>query len=599
MDGNTPPVLNKPSLELGMVGNGTIAGLIDEQGAYGWLCLPRLDGKPVFNALLGGSGTFAVELEGFVRSRQYYIRNTAVLCTVLEAEDGSAVEITDFAPRFEARERTFQPMGIVRRLRPISGTPRIKVLLKPSTGWDNKPLQVTRGVSHVRFASESLGFRVTTDAPISYVMSETSFLLDKPLSFLCGPDESVSEGVNTLSREWEERTVAYWQNWSRRLAIPFEWQEAVIRAAITLKMCVYEETGGIIAAATSSIPEHEGSERNWDYRFCWIRDAYFTVTALNRLSSVGTLEIYLRFLRNVVASTKGGHIQPVYGISLEQQLEEKIADALPGYRGHKPVRFGNQAAEHIQHDVYGQVILGASQAFFDTRLRNQAGIAEFRQLEQVGERAWAMHNEPDAGIWEYRTISQVHTSSALMCWAACDRLGKIAAYLGDGARADYWNERASKVRETIYDKAWNDKIKAFTGAYGGEALDASVLLMAEVGFLPKDDPRFVATVDAVDKQLRHGMHVYRYKAPDDFGTPETAFTACTFWHIDALAHIGRKEEAREIFEDLLSMRNKLGLLSEDLDPKTGQLWGNFPQTYSMVGIINSATRLSSRWAESI
>ena len=588
------------SLELGMIGNGTIAGLIDEIGRFGWLCLPRLDGEPVFNALVGGDGLFWVELEGFVSADQEYLRNTAVLRTVLHAEDGSSLEITDFAPRFEARERTFQPMNVVRRLRPLSGNPRIRVRLSPQEGWSGEPLQATRGVSHVSFAGARSGpFRVTTDAPISYIMSETPFLLDKPLNFILGPDESINEGVHTLAREWEERSVTYWQNWARRLAIPFEWQEAVIRAAITLKMCVYEETGGIIAAATSSIPEHEGSSRNWDYRFCWIRDAYFTVTALNRLSSVGTLEIYLRFLRNIVASTKGGHIQPVYGVGMEQALEEKIATNLPGYRGHKPVRYGNQAAEHIQHDVYGQVILGAAQAFFDTRLRNQAGVAEFTQLEQVGERAWAMHNEPDAGIWEYRTISQVHTSSALMCWAACDRLGRIADYLGESDRASCWHERAKTIKDTIYEKAWNEEQQAFTGAYGGDALDASVLLMAEVGFLPRDDKRFVATVDAIDKRLRDGMHVYRYRAPDDFGTPETAFTACTFWHIDALAAIGRKDEAREIFEDLLSRRNKLGLLSEDLDPKTGELWGNFPQTYSMVGIINSATRLSRKWSQMI
>jgi GH15 family glucan-1,4-alpha-glucosidase len=378
--------------------------------------------------------------------------------------------------------------------------------------------------------------------------------------------------------------------------VPFDYQDAVIRAAITLKLCVFEETGGIVAALTTSVPEHDGSERNWDYRFCWLRDAYFTVTALNRLSSVSTLEYYLRYLRNVAAHTDGGHIQPVYGVGLEGDLKEHIVDSLPGYRGHGPVRRGNQAAEHIQHDVYGQVILGAAQAFFDRRLRAPAGEIDFFSLEKIGERAFEMHDKPDAGIWEYRTIASVHTSSALMCWAACDRLSKIAEHLGKDDRARHWADRATQIRGTIERDAWNEERGAYTGAFGGEELDASVLLMIEVGFVDGDDERFRKTVDLIDKELRVGNAVYRYRHADDFGKPETAFTACTFWHIDALAMTGRKEEARKLFEHVLAHRTRLGLLSEDMVTETGELWGNFPQTYSMVGIINSATRLSRSWA---
>ena len=350
-----------------------------------------------------------------------------------------------------------------------------------------------------------------------------------------------------------------------------------------------------MAALTTSIPEHADSERNWDYRFCWLRDAYFTVTALNRLSAVGTLETYMAFLRNTVAHTQGGHIQPVFGIALEDDLTETIADALPGYRGMGPVRFGNQAAEHIQHDVYGHVFLGASQAFFDERLQSKAGQLEFEHFEVVGERAYAVYNTPDAGIWEYRGRAHVHTSSAIMCWAACDRLAKIATRLGLDDRADYWRLRANEIRETVLRDAWNEDRQAFTGAFGGDALDASVLLMAEIGFIAPNDPRYVATVDRIDEELRDGYHVYRYRVADDFGKPKTAFTACTFWHIDALARIGRLDEARAMFEDVLAHRTQLGILSEDIDTATGELWGNFPQTYSMVGIINAANRLSVNW----
>jgi GH15 family glucan-1,4-alpha-glucosidase len=583
------------TLELGIIGNGTVAALVDPSATVQWMCLPRLDGEPVFNTLLGGEGRFAIALADQVSAEQTYERNTAVLETILTAADGSAIKITDFAPRFVDRGRVFRPTSIVRRITPLKGMPRITVYLRAQTGQGERAIIRRRGVSHIRFPNEEFDFRVTTDAPVSYIMDEREFVLDGEINFILGPDESLSDSAAAIATDWLQRTRHNWQQWSRRLATPPEWQEAVIRAAITLKLCVYEETGGIVAALTTSIPEHEGSERNWDYRYCWLRDAYFTVTALNRLSAVGTLEHYLGYLRNTVALTKGGHIQPVYGVALEDDLTEEIADRLPGYRGMGPVRIGNQAAEHIQHDVYGHVVLGAAQAFFDDRLLAKAGELEFEHFEQVGERAYQVYNTPDAGIWEFRGIAHVHTSSAIMCWAACDRLAKIAEALGRDDRAKHWHGCADEIHTTILDLAWNESRNAFTGAFGREDLDASVLLMAEIGFIDPMDPRYIATVERIDEELRVGNHVYRYRIEDDFGKPKTAFTACTFWHIDALARIGRIDEARDMFEAVLATRTKLGLLSEDVETETSELWGNFPQTYSMVGIINAAARLSKNW----
>jgi GH15 family glucan-1,4-alpha-glucosidase len=587
------------TLELGIIGNGTVAALIDPNASIQWMCLPRLDGEPVFNALLGGGGAFSIALADQVSAEQTYVRNTAIVETILTDADGSSIKITDFAPRFVSRGRVFRPASIVRRITPLKGMPRITIYLRAETGHGERPIIRRRGVSHIRFPNEEVDFRVTTDAPISYIMDEREFVLDREISFVLGPDESLSDNPDAMASNWYQRTLHNWQQWSRRLATPPEWQEAVIRAAITLKLCVYEETGGIVAALTTSIPEHAGSERNWDYRYCWLRDAYFTVTALNRLSAVGTLEHYLAYLRNTVAHTKGGHIQPVYGVALEDDLTEEIADRLPGYRGMGPVRIGNQAAEHIQHDVYGHVILGAAQAFFDDRLLSKAGGLEFEHFEQVGERAYQVYNTPDAGIWEFRGIAHVHTSSAIMCWAACDRLAKIAEIVGRPDRVEHWTQRADEIRETILELSWNESRQAFTAAFGGEDLDASVLLMAEIGFIDPMDPRYVATVDRIDEELRVGSHVYRYRMEDDFGKPKTAFTACTFWHIDALARIGRKHEARAMFETVLATRTKLGLLSEDVDTETSELWGNFPQTYSMVGIINAASRLSKNWEDTV
>jgi pentatricopeptide repeat protein len=288
-------------------------------------------------------------------------------------------------------------------------------------------------------------------------------------------------------------------------------------------------------------------------------------------------------------------MQPVYGIGREVHLTERIVEHLPGYRGMGPVRVGNQAYEHFQHDVYGNVILGAGQAFFDERLFRPATLDDFDMLEKVGERAFALYAEPDAGMWELRTRARVHTSSSLMCWAACDRLAKIARRFGEDERARIWSGRAATIHAEICKRAWNPELNSFVESFEGSDIDASLLLMAEVGFVAPDDQRFVATVDRIGRELRRGNHLHRYAAPDDFGRPHTAFNICTFWYIDALARIGRTEEAREIFESMLATRNHLGLLSEDTDTASGELWGNYPQTYSMVGIINGAMRLSRRW----
>lgn len=595
----TPPVKLQSSLDLAMIGNCSINALVDKMGSLVWCCLPRFDGEPVFHSILGtrgeeGDGAFSIELNGAVRSEQEYVPNTAIVKTRIFDNDGNAIEITDFCPRFTAKGRMFRPTAIVRRVRPLSGHPRIRVRCRPRFAWGKRVPDQTYGSNHVRWVGNGLTLRLTTNGSVTYVRNETPFLLDGPMSFYLGPDESLTDNPERLCRDFEESTEVQWRHWTRRLGLPLEYQEAVIRAAITLKLCTYEETGAIIAAATTSIPEASGTERNWDYRYCWIRDAFFVVRALNSLSEMETMENYLRYLNNIAAVTHGGHVQPLFGIGLEEKLIEEFVD-LPGYRGNGPVRVGNQAYEHFQHDVYGQIVLGAAQAFFDKRMLHQPGLDDFRRLEQVGERAFALHDQPDAGIWELRTRARVHTSSSLMCWAACDRLANIAQNFALEDRAVYWRERAEKIHATICERGWSEEKGAFVESFEGSDLDASLLLMAEVGFLPPKDPRFIATVDKIGEELRRGNHLFRYKAADDFGMPENAFNICTFWYIDALARIGRKEEAREIYETMLSCRNHVGLLSEDTTPSTGELWGNFPQTYSMVGIINGAMRLSAGW----
>ncbi|HWK82374.1 MAG TPA: glycoside hydrolase family 15 protein [Caldimonas sp.] len=589
------------SLDLALIGNCTISALVDKHGDIVWCCMPRFDGDPIFHALLDSAAglpreaVLGVELDGFTRSEQAYDPGTAVLRTRLFDAAGEGIEIVDFCPRFLNRDRTFRPAQIVRRVRPLVGHPRVRFLVRPRGEWGAAAPEITRGSNHLRFVLPAGVLRLNTNAPLTYLLDSTWFSLQVPVSLLLGPDETLSAGIEETARDFEEQTALYWRRWTRRLALPLEWQDEVIRSAITLKLCQFEETGAIVAAMTTSIPEAPNTERNWDYRFCWLRDAFFVVRALNSLSEVATMEDYLRWLNDVVRGAAGGQVQPLYGIGLEKDLTEHLVPALGGYRGMGPVRVGNQAFEHVQHDVYGNIVLGASQAFFDRRLFRRADLRDFAELERMGEQAWRHHDQPDAGMWELRTRARVHTSSSLMCWAACDRLAKIAAAVATPERSALWHSRAETIRGKILELAWSEHRQSFVESFGGKDLDASVLLMAEVGFIDPLDPRFVKTVSALEAALCDGPFMRRYEAPDDFGKPETAFNVCSFWRIDALARIGRNVQAREIFEALLASRNPVGLLSEDLHVGTGELWGNFPQTYSMVGVINGAVRLSKPW----
>jgi GH15 family glucan-1,4-alpha-glucosidase len=441
-----------------------------------------------------------------------------------------------------------------------------------------------------------LALRLSTDVPPSYVLEETPFVLEGPLTLILGPDESFTDSIGETGRRFLEQTRSYWRDWTRSLSIPFEWQEMVIRSAITLKLCNFEESGAVIAAITTSIPEAPGSGRNWDYRFCWLRDAYFVVHALNRLGATKTMENYLSYITNIAAATDG-RLQPVFGITLESRLVERQVDSLAGYRDMGPVRVGNEAYMQVQNDSYGSAVLAVTHTFFDRRLVRPGNRQLFERLEKLGECAVAAYDKPDAGLWELRTRERVHTYSSVMCWAACDRLAKIAAHLELGERASYWRQHADRMRAVILEQTWDHKQQCFVESFGGRDIDASLLLLHELGFVAPDDPRFLGTLAAVERHLKRGDHILRYSGPDDFGCPESAFNVCTLWYIDALAAVGRLEEARDLLTKMLEARTPLGLLSEDMDPETGELWGNFPQTYSMVGLINAAMRLSKSWED--
>ncbi|WP_284125114.1 glycoside hydrolase family 15 protein [Parerythrobacter aestuarii] len=593
-------------LELWPIGNCQVSGLIDRTGALVWGCVPRVDGDPVFCALLNGDtrdkGIWRFELEGQVSASQHYIRNTPILITRLEAEDGSVVEVLDFCPRYEGKGRMYRPVAFGRIVRPIAGNPRIKVVLRPMKNYGAQTVETTNGTNHIRYLVGPQALRLSTDAPVGYVLEQRTFRVEDDLHFFLGPDEPFVGNLREEIRRMEQSTRKYWQQWVRGLATPFEWQDEVIRCAIVLKLCQHEETGAIVAALTTSIPEAAHSERNWDYRYCWIRDSYYTVQALNRLGALDVLEKYLGYLRNIVDGAKGGQIQPLYSVMGESELDELTAAHLAGYRGMGPVRRGNAAYKQVQHDCYGQIVLPTVQGFIDRRLLRIADDRDFESLEQVGEMAWQMHDQPDAGLWEFRTRQEVHTYSAVMSWAACDRLAGTAERLGKPERAKLWRERADAIRAKIETEAWvegdgNGSTGHYKASFQTDYLDASLLQMIDLRFLQPSDPRFQSTFAAIEKELRRGEHMLRYATEDDFGAPETAFNVCTFWLIEALHLAGRSEEARGLFCTMLQHRTGSGMLSEDLDWESGELWGNFPQTYSLVGIINCAGLLSRPWSE--
>ncbi len=589
--------MNDFGLDLAVIGNGRTAALLEPSSRVVWWCYPRFDGDPVFCRLLAGSeekGFSDIVLDEMADYRSDYVRNTAVVSTVLTDQKGGSVKITDFAPRFRIYDRLFRPPQLVRIIEPVAGMPRITIRFRPTNGYGKPMLSKSIGSNHITFRGSETVIRLTTDAPLSYIDREAPFVLTRPMYLVMGPDEPFPADLATTCREFAVRTQDYWTEWVRGLSIAYDWQDVIIRAAITLKLSNFEETGGIIAAHTTSIPEAPHSGRTWDYRFCWLRDAYFVVKALNRIGATQTMEDFISFILGIASEDV---VRPVYSIVPSDSMDEVIAGDLQGYRGDGPVRVGNAAAEMLQHDTYGSIILAAMPMFFDRRLPRPGDAGLFHLLERLGVICKRSAFEPDASIWEYRGRMRIHTHSASMCWAGCSRLAAIARHLGLRERATEWRNVADGIQSRLIEDAWNEKRGAFTAGFGVDELDASVLLLPEIGLVEVDDPRFVSTVDAIERELLRGKHVMRYAGEDDFGLPESAFLICRFWLIDVWWKLDRREEAIDMFNDALRYRNRYGLLAEDVHLQSGEMCGNFPQTYSMAGLILTAMRLSRSWED--
>ena len=581
--------------DLGLIGNCQVSALVERSGSIVWCCLPRFDSEPVFGRLLDeGGGEFAIAPAAGGLGRQRYVPNTNILETEFEGPDGR-FRVTDFAPRFLQNERMFRPTQVVRIVEPLDGTPALRVRCEPVRGWSKQAPAQLAGSNHVRFEGFAAPLRLTTDLPLSYLGGQP-FVLTRPHHFVLAWGPPVEEPLAPLCDRFLDATLRYWQRWVKHCNIPPAFQQEVIRSALALKLHCYEDTGAIVAAMTTSIPESAGSGRTWDYRYCWLRDSYYVLDALRLLGHFEEREHFIQYLLNVSASAPDLDLKPLYRVDGGSDLDEQVLQHWAGFNGDGPVRIGNAAAAHRQHDVFGELVLALAPIFVDDRFEQERSPATLALVERLARRAIAVAGTPDAGIWEYRKEWRPQTFSSLMCWAAADRMARIGQrHMLDVAGE--FSAAAARIRADLIANAWNATRNSFVGEYGGADLDAALLQMAPLRFLPLDDPRLKATVDAVRHDLARDGWLLRYRNDDGLGVPSVAFVICTFWLAEALAVTGRAAEAKAIMARVGDVLSPLGLMSEDVHVASRRLWGNFPQAYSHVGLIHAAFAASPRWSE--
>jgi GH15 family glucan-1,4-alpha-glucosidase len=578
----------------GIIGNCAFLGLIDTDANIGWMCWPRFDSSFIFGSLLDeeNGGKFSIQPEwDTYTSSQKYIYNTNVLETTFECEDGS-FKVIDFAPRFLQYERFYKPLMMVRKIVPIEGTPRVRVCCNPVGNYgETKPTRVF-GSSHIRFSGLESPVRLSTNIPLSYVEKEQAFVLNGPKHCILSWGVPLEGPLESSVDTYLEHTINYWRTWVLNTKIENFHQDAVIRSALALKLHQYQDTGAIIAAATTSLTEFPGSGRSWDFRFCWIREAHYTMKALNDLSHFGILEAFANFIENIVLN-EDKRFRPFYPITIDREPVEKILP-LSGYLGERPVRVGNQAYEHIQNDVYGQVLVTLLPLYTDKRLWSHGNATLNGLVKHCLNMIRETMDEPDSGLWEFRGISQKHAYTFLFHWAGSNAARKIARIIGDSVLEQQANdmiEASSEMIETCFD----EERGVYTQAVGSSNLDASLLQLINMGYLDPKSERAKKHMEILENELKADSGLfYRYKHEDDFGAPESTFLVCAYWYVEALVRMDRVEEATKIFEKLLEHSNHLGLLSEDVHEQSGSQYGNFPQTYSHVGLINAAFAISKK-----
>ncbi len=586
------------NLDYGIIGNCSSAALISKAGAMEWLCLPIFDSASVFAKLLDEKkgGSFEILTSDDYIISQKYLPKTNILATKF-SNGTDAFEVIDFMPRYyfhNGRDTIYMPPDIIRYIKYKSGKPRFKVLYDPQLEYAEEETLTEQRKDFIKSFTAS----GTYDSLYLYSSIDNKLILEneeieltKDEYFLISYNQKLIKQTVERSYLKLQRTKVYWLNWTEETHKFSNYKKEIIRSALVLKLLMYEKTGAVLAAATTSLPETLGEIRNWDYRFCWLRDASMVIKIMTKIGHWKSAEHFLSFIIDII-SDKNEKIQIMYGINKEKNLKEHILTHLSGYENSAPVRIGNAAYKQKQHDIYGILMDVIYQQFrlFEVSLQNSEELWTItRSIVRTVRKNW---RKPDRGIWEIRTEQRHFLFSKLLCWVAIDRAIKVAELIKKQDYADKWKPLREKIKEDIFTKGWSEKARSFTQVYGTDDLDASSLLMESYGLIEADDPRFISTVKATQRELSRNGLMYRYKNRDDFGLPTSSFTICTFWLIQALNSIGEHEEARELFDKLLSYSNHLGLFSEDIDFETKRLLGNFPQAYSHLALIETAMLFS-------
>ena len=577
----------------GAVGNCRSAALISDRGSIDWFCLPDFDSPSVFAKLLDEDkgGCFAFVVDNHYTVSQKYVEHTNILSTTFNSIEGG-FEVIDFMPlyRIDQQNEYFQPPEIYRLIRLKHGTPRFRVEYRPVLNYARDEVIHRTGPDFVKTASS----RNEQDTIYLYsglnfekiLNSEEFVLIHNEFLLLSCNQKLIKIDQNRVELEFQ-RTRVYWMNWSNRSKKYTLYNDIIERSILVLKLMSYQRSGAVLAALTTSMPESIGETRNWDYRFCWLRDASMSIETLLLVGHQGTAKRFMNFIKNIL-KTKSDTFQIMYGIRGERILTEIELTHLSGYKNSQPVRVGNDAYHQKQNDSFGYLmdVIYQYYRYFSGTLDEIEDM--FEVVKNMVKTVMDDWEKPDKSIWEIRGDEKHFVFSKIMCWVAMDRAVSIAKLLYKDNLAIKWQEVATTIKEDVLAKGWKEEIQSFSQTYENTELDSSLLLMEAYGFITPEDERYRKTVEAVYSSLRYNGLMYRYNSADDFGVPTSAFTICTFWMIRALFVIDRQEEARVMFNEMITYSNNLGLFSEDLDFETKSQLGNFPQAYSHLALINTA-----------
>jgi len=582
----------------GIIGNGSFIAHINSSAEIVWMCWPYFDSSPIFGNFIDEKcGNFLILPNSKVtKNSQVYLENTNILKTEIHTESGSFAVI-DFAPRYYQNGTLQCPRNLYRKIVPMTGDVKIKILLNPKYDFGNQTLKPKIVAEQIVYETNEIQVYIQSNVSLNQILKEKEFILNQPIYVSLLESGEIKSSLSEFIEAEFTKTKHYWQNWVKHCTIPNFAQKQQIRSALCLKLHQFQETGAIIAASTTSLPESPNSGRNWDYRFCWLRDGFYTLLALTNLGQFEELEKYSQYISNLTP-TEDGRFQPLYSIFGEHLLEEKILD-LHGYLGNKPVRIGNSAYTHKQNDAYGQILLSLLPLYLDERIPEKNRFHNLNLIQKILDQIEITMQEPDAGLWEFRNFSQKHCYTFLFHWIGAKAAKEIALKLEKQILLEK-AERLMKDAEFNIELCFNEKLGCYTQAQGKKDLDASLLQLITLGYLNPHSTKAKSHIKAIESQLKtkEGF-IFRYLHKDDFGKPETTFLVCTFWYIEALACMDRLEEAIQLFEFVCEHSNHVGLFSEDIESNSGNQWGNFPQTYSHVGLVNAAHKIASKRTKSL